>query len=610
MSSSETSNFLEIAETYLIEKVVPKASEIEKDPQLLSDALQGLGKRNLLGLKVSENWGGKALTDEEYGLFQQLIARYSGTLAFLQTQHQSACGILMSSDGALAPAVSDRTSLKSDYLPYMVRGEILVGVGFSQIRRLGKPIITATSVEGGYELNGVVPWITGWGIFSEFIIAATLPDGGVVFGIVPFQDTQSQDISEHRGVIKFSPTAQLAAMGSTNTVSANLDKWFLPQEKVVSIKPAGWIHESDRKNILKATYLITGCAFAGLDIIESISRQKSLPFIKNAFNSLQKELNECCYRINQTIHNPNTTFNEKLKLRAWTIDLANRIAHAAVTVSSGAANYAENPAQRVYREALVFTVSGQNSAIMEATLDRLVTDYRDSSSFLGKKVVHLSHVIKLDIPQWEGDPPVEFKTVAELGKDGYYLRQFSIGEHSATHINAAKSFYEDGISIDEYPAESLVKPAIVIDVYTQAQVRADYLLSIADVEEWEKKYGRIPNDSIVLLYTGWQEKWCGAEEFFNQDDLGEMHFPGFSYDAVKFLLNERQIAGIGIDTHGVDSGKDTEFVVNRLILKESRIVLENLTNLHKLPPLGTTLVIGILRLDDGSGSPAGVFGFY
>ncbi|MEM7555869.1 MAG: cyclase family protein, partial [Cyanobacteria bacterium P01_A01_bin.84] len=471
MAFSETTHLVDIIESYLIDKVAPQAWKIDKDSTLLFDALKGLGELNLLALRVSENWGGKAFTEEEYGLFQQLLARYSGAIAFLQTQHQSAASMLMN---------CDRTSLKSEYLPYMGSGEVLLGVGFSHIRRPSKPIITAIPVSGGYQLNGVVPWVTGWGIFQKFIIAATLPNGNFVFGIVPFRDTELD-----KGKINFSSPAELAAMESTNTVSATVSKWFLPQEKVVFIKPAVWIHENDRKNILRTTSLTTGCALAGLDVIKTTLEKKSLPFIKNAFESLRKELNQCCDSINRARQNPNTTFNEKLKLRAWTIDLANRIAHAAVTVSSGAANYTHHSAQRVYREALVFTVSGQTSAIMEATLDRLVSDFRDSYDFLGKKVIHLSHIIEPGIPQWEGDPPVEFKTVAELGKDGYYLRQFTMGEHSATHINAGKSFHQHGTSIDEYPAESLVTPAVVINIANKisnkAQLEPDYLLRVADV---------------------------------------------------------------------------------------------------------------------------------
>jgi kynurenine formamidase len=85
-----------------------------------------------------------------------------------------------------------------------------------------------------------------------------------------------------------------------------------------------------------------------------------------------------------------------------------------------------------------------------------------------------------------------------------------------------------------------------------------------------------------------------------------MHFPGFGSEATRFLLLERQIAGVGIDTHGVDGGQDETFATNHLVLEQPRLVLENLTNLDQIPPVGTTLVIGILRLKGGSGSPAAV----
>ena len=223
-----------------------------------------------------------------------------------------------------------------------------------------------------------------------------------------------------------------------------------------------------------------------------------------------------------------------------------------------------------------------------------------------KQVINLSHVIEPNIPQWPGDPPVEFETVASLEKDGYHLRRFSLGEHSATHINAPNSFYPDGMGIDQYPAESLIVPAVVIDVCEQAAANPDYALTIADVLMWEQQYGLVPSGSTVLLYTGWQSKWLDRNAFLNPDASGGFHFPGFGIEATQFILNERQIAGVGVDTHGVDSGQDGTFAINRLVLSQPRIVLENLTNLDKLPPLGTTLAIGVLRLQGGSGSPVAV----
>jgi kynurenine formamidase len=222
------------------------------------------------------------------------------------------------------------------------------------------------------------------------------------------------------------------------------------------------------------------------------------------------------------------------------------------------------------------------------------------------RIVHLSQLIDPTIPLWPGDPPVEFETVAELDKNGYYLRRFSLGEHSGTHMNAPKSFYTQGMSVDQYPAESLIAQAVVIDICQQTATNPDYVLRLSDVLAWEQQYGQIPQKSVVLLFTGWQSKWLDKGAFFNQDASGGMHFPGFGSEATQFLLKERQIAGIGIDTHGVDSGQDITFATNRLVLEQPRIVLENLTNLDQLPAIGTILIIGILRLLGGSGSPVAV----
>jgi kynurenine formamidase len=233
-----------------------------------------------------------------------------------------------------------------------------------------------------------------------------------------------------------------------------------------------------------------------------------------------------------------------------------------------------------------------------------------SSNISYHRVIHLSHRIDTDIPKWPGDPPVEFTSVAEIQDDGYYLRRFSLGEHSATHINAPNSFYVNGVSVDKYLASSLILPAVVINICKQAAVDSDYVLTVSDIQTWETQFGQIPAGNLVILYTGWQEKWSNQKAFFNQDIQGKMHFPGFSQEATEFLITHRQIAGVGIDTHGVDSGQDSNFTINRLLLKRSLIVIENLTNLDKLPPQGTTLIIGILRLKGGSGSPAAIMALF
>lgn len=230
-------------------------------------------------------------------------------------------------------------------------------------------------------------------------------------------------------------------------------------------------------------------------------------------------------------------------------------------------------------------------------------------AFSYSQILSLSHVIHPAIPRWPGDPPVEFEVVADLEQEGYYLRRFAIGEHSATHINAPNSFFADGSGIDAYSPASLVVPAIVIDIWEQAAANPDYALRDRDIHLWEQQQGEIPAGSVVLLYTGWQAKWSDPVAFLNLDAQGIPHFPGFSTAATQFLLAERSIAGVGIDTHGVDGGLDTTFATNRQILVRQGIVLECLANLDQLPAIGTQLVIAPLSLQDGSGSPVSVLAF-
>ncbi len=355
------SELLQQTEFYLKQQVSPNANQIDGCSKSLCQAFNGLGELGVLGLRIPQGWGGPQLDAETFFKFQELIARYSGALAFLQTQHQSVAGILIQSSNA---------QLQAEYLPRMSHGLAKIGVGFSHLRRLGNPSIIAIPVTGGYQLNGVVPWVTGWGIFEEFVVAATLADGESVWGLVPFSE---QKIGE--STIAFSSPMSLCSMTSTNTVTASFTQWFLPEEKVISIHPVGWIQDNDKTKVLNASFLALGCARAGLDLVETAFQKTDLSFIQDAFNTLTQELNQCRSQIFLTQNNSKISVSEKYQLRAWAIELALRCAHAAVTVSSGAANLNSHSAQRIYREALVFTVSGQTTELMEATLEG-IKNYR------------------------------------------------------------------------------------------------------------------------------------------------------------------------------------------------------------------------------------------
>lgn len=349
---------LRTTEKILREEVAPNAEQIDLHPEALRKALHLLCQNDLMALRRPAKYGGPEVSEPAFREFQESIARYSGSLAFLQTQHQSAVSMI---------ARSENEDLKSDYLPKMANGERLVGIGFSQLRRPGPPIMKAEECDGGYVLNGHVPWITGWSFYQEFLIGATLPSGEAVFGVVPFVHAEKEG-----GKITVSEPMRLAAMESAMTVTADVTNWHLPAHLVAFIKPAGWIQNNDLINITLQGHFALGCARAGLDILHKAVEKKNLSFLKEAHEKLGKELEECRNATTTAQASPSEeSTEERLNIRAWAIDLAVRCAHAAVTASSGAANSINNPAQRVYREALVYTVSAQTTAIMEATLKRI-----------------------------------------------------------------------------------------------------------------------------------------------------------------------------------------------------------------------------------------------
>ncbi len=353
------SDILQTALRYLEEDVRPKAQAIDRDPEALRDALRGLCNLELMALKRPASFGGPGLAESEFRTFQEEVARASGSLAFLQTQHQSAVSML---------SKSENEGLKLRYLPHMANGEKLVGIGFSQLRRPGEPMMRAKAVDGGYELSGTVPWITGWSFYPEFLVGATLKSGEALFAVVPLENRSD------KGSISVSEPMRLAAMETAMTVSAEFQGWFVPDNDVAFIRQADWIRNNDLINIALQGHFAIGCALAGMDVLKSASDKRGLPFLKNALDELHRELEDCraATAKAQLGSGEEVTTDERLKVRAWAIDLAVRCAHAAVTASSGAANSLEHPAQRIYREALVYTVSAQTTPIMEATLNRLV----------------------------------------------------------------------------------------------------------------------------------------------------------------------------------------------------------------------------------------------
>lgn len=229
---------------------------------------------------------------------------------------------------------------------------------------------------------------------------------------------------------------------------------------------------------------------------------------------------------------------------------------------------------------------------------------RRASAHGAAGVVDLSHVFGTAMPTYllgEGPQREDFVTVEN---DGFYIQRWNYTEHAGTHVDAPGHFHTDGETIDNYAAELLYSPAVVIDISAKAEENPDATLDVADIEAWESANGEIPAGALVFMYSGWESRWDDAEAFRNADADGVMHFPGFSAEAAAFLLAERDIHGIGVDTLSLDNGPSATFDVHLSVLGAGKYGIEGVANLASIMDTpGALVIVGVPRWEEGSGGP-------
>lgn len=224
-------------------------------------------------------------------------------------------------------------------------------------------------------------------------------------------------------------------------------------------------------------------------------------------------------------------------------------------------------------------------------------------------LVDLTHVVDEQIPYWPGGIPFRMERLADYEKEGYRFHTFIMGENTGTHVDAPSHFVKGTASIDLIPVQDLILPAVVVDVEAKVEKDPDYQLSVQDLLEWEARYGPIPMGALVIMRTGWFRRWPDTKAYRNMDEKGIMHFPGVSVEAARFLLQERSIKAIGIDTLSLDYGPSRDFATHFLVLGAGRYQIENLANLDRLPPRGAVVFVGVWRLREGTQAPARVVAF-
>ena len=225
------------------------------------------------------------------------------------------------------------------------------------------------------------------------------------------------------------------------------------------------------------------------------------------------------------------------------------------------------------------------------------------------KLVDLTYPLDEQTVFWPTNKPFTRERAAwgRTAKGYWYASgDFSMSEHGGTHIDAPIHFGEGRLAVDEIPLRKLIAPAVVIDVRPSVAENRDYRLSRKDLERWESRYGPIQQGTVVLMLTGWGQGWPDKSRYLGSStpaDPKTLHFPGFSKEAAEFLVRERHVDGIGIDTPSIDYGPSQDFIVHQIINGANLYGLENIANLERLPPNGAILVALPIKIKGGTGGP-------
>ena len=148
----------------------------------------------------------------------------------------------------------------------------------------------------------------------------------------------------------------------------------------------------------------------------------------------------------------------------------------------------------------------------------------------------------------------------------------------------------------------------MIAVSAASDANRDYRFTIADVENWERSNGRLPDGVILLFRTGFSKYWPDRKAYMGTDERGpeavaKLHFPGLSAELARFLVTDRKVAGVGLDTPSLDYGQSKDFIVHRTLLGANIPGFENVANLEQMPDKGATVVALPVKIKDGSGAP-------
>jgi len=226
----------------------------------------------------------------------------------------------------------------------------------------------------------------------------------------------------------------------------------------------------------------------------------------------------------------------------------------------------------------------------------------------------MTHTASSTSPTWTDEIGVTPKLTKDIKKAGnYHYRSYHLEmvQNVGTHIDAPSHFVEDGITACQIDINNLfLRPLCVINIVEKGQKNTDYELSVEDILQYEAKYGmQIPEGSVVVCYTGWEKYWDDKIKYRGYEEKdGKLHFPVFSLEAVKFLEEKRNIAGIGSDTLSPEN--DLEFPIHSYVLGKGKYIVENLANVGSVPEFGGLVTVLPIKFAELSEAPVRVVAMF
>jgi alkylation response protein AidB-like acyl-CoA dehydrogenase len=335
MSTTEE-DVLESFQRFLVERVAPRAAEMDRDSDVLRAVFEEFKQQGGLNLRVPVSEGGSMLSERDYADYRVQLARYGGSLSFLQAQHQVAVTWLSRSP--------EQEVIRSLY-QRIVRDGMAFGIGFLSPRH---PAFEIKHGDGAYILSGDIPWVTGHG-FLQQVVTSFEYDGQRHFTLLPFHAARGAG-----GQLSYSEPVPLIVFNALNTVRAHMDNWPVPYDQIFLSVPVDTQQVPERHN---SVFTLAGACRGLQDLVNQLP---SLP------DGMQAECHRLAERLDRYTAAIMVDGGSPSVLRAEAAELAQDWSSLARWAYGGKALLQDHPVNRLARESWQYGVTALRPADLEA----------------------------------------------------------------------------------------------------------------------------------------------------------------------------------------------------------------------------------------------------